>query len=165
MLQSCHYAYGNIEYDEKLYSSAKRSFESCLSIAHTDNPTHPITAAAYYSLGCVEFEMGNTEPALGFLAKARNIAELRSPSWDDGTIARILWKTAMVLRNRPSGMLVKDAQEADQLLARAYAAKAALTATGWAGEGEIYDLDRREAMTEMEKEEESFDLLVPGYFR
>lgn len=165
MSQSCHYAYGNIEYDEKLYPSAKRSFESCLSIAHTDNPTHPITAAAYYSLGCVEFEMGNTEPALGFLAKARNIAELRSPARDDGTIARILWKIAMVLKNQPSGMSVKDAQEADQLLARAYVAKAALTGTGEAGEGEIYDLDRREAMTEMDKEEESFDLLVPGYFR
>jgi tetratricopeptide (TPR) repeat protein len=160
-----HYAYGNIEFEEKLYVSARRSFESCLQIISFDNRTHPITAAAYYSLGCVEFEMGNTDPALGFLSKARHIAELRSPLRDDGTIARILWKISMVLRNQPSGMSVKEAKEADQILARAYLARSALTESGEAAEGEIYDLDRREAMSEMEREEESFDLLVPGYFR
>lgn len=109
--------------------------------------------------------MGNIDPALGYLAKARNIAELRSPARDDGTIARILWKTAVVLKNQPGGTTVKEAQEAEQLLARAYFARSTLAASGEGGEGELYELDRREAMSEMEREEESFDLLVPGYFR
>jgi len=109
--------------------------------------------------------MGNVDPALGFLNKARNIAELRSPARDDGTIARILWKIAMVLKNQPGGTSLAEANEANQLLTRAYNARSALTASGEGGEGELYELERRDAMTEMEKEEESFDLLVPGYFR
>jgi hypothetical protein len=109
--------------------------------------------------------MGNIDPALGYLAKARNIAELRSPGRDDGTIARILWKTANVLKNQPGGTTIKQAQEAEQLLARAYSARSTLSASGEGGEGELYELERRDAMSEMEKEEESFDLLVPGYFR
>jgi hypothetical protein len=109
--------------------------------------------------------MGNVDPALGFLNKARNIAELRSPARDDGTIARILWKIAMVLKNQPGGTSLADANEAGRLLARAYNARSTLTASGEGGEGELYELERRDAMTEMEREEESFDLLVPGYFR
>jgi hypothetical protein len=70
----------------------------------------------------------------------------------------------MVLRGQPGGMSVKDAQEAQDLLERAYNAKSQLTATGEAGEGEIYYQDARDKITEIQ-EEESFDLLVPGYFR
>jgi hypothetical protein len=101
----------------------------------------------------------------GFLAKARKIAELRSPARDDGHIARALWKTAMVLRNQPAGVSPQDMKKSEQLLARAYNAKSQLIASGEAGEGEICDCDARDRMTEMEKEEESFDLLIPGYFR
>jgi hypothetical protein len=150
-----------------------------VSIASAELPIHPITAAAYYSLGCVEFEIGNIDPALGFLAKARNIAELRSPARDDGTIARILWKTATVLKNQPSGTTLKDTREAELLLNRAYNARAQLVSSGEAGEGEAIakledmgnsedggdgDPDMEKKKT-MEREEASFDLLVPGYFR
>jgi hypothetical protein len=100
----------------------------------------------------------------GFLAKVRNIAELRSPARDDGPVARILWKTAMILRNQPAGVSLQDMKESEQLLGRAYNAKSQLLMSGEAGEGEIYDRDARDRMTEMEKEEDGFDLLVPGYF-
>ena len=55
--------YGNIDYEQRRWSSAKRSYESCLKIGLTVAPIHPITAAAYYSLGCVEFEMKHPEKA------------------------------------------------------------------------------------------------------
>lgn len=71
----------------------------------------------------------------------------------------------MVLRNQPAGVSLQDMKESEQLLARAYNAKSQLISSGEAGEGEIYNHDARDRMTEMEKEEESFDLLVPGYFR
>lgn len=71
----------------------------------------------------------------------------------------------MILKNNPAGTGLKDAKEAEQLLARAYIARSALTASGEGGEGELYSQDQRDRMTEEELEEESFDLLVPGYFR
>ena len=99
----------------------------------------------------------------GFLNKARNIAELRSPARDDGTIARILWKIANILRNNPAGTTLAQGQEAEQLLARAYKARSALQASGEAGEPR--DQFNQEAMTEKEEEEVSFELLVPGLYR
>ncbi len=102
----------------------------------------------------------------GFLNKARNIAELRSPARDDGTIARILWKIAMVLRNNPDGTSLAHAQEAEQLLARAYNARAALQASGEAGEPrDEYNQDLRYPMSEKDEEKISFELLVPGLYR
>lgn len=63
----------------------------------------------------------------GYFSKARSIAELRSPSRDDGTVARILWKTAQVLLDDVSG---EGNEEAQQLLDRANLAKAKLVASG-----------------------------------
>lgn len=95
----------------------------------------------------------------GYLAKARSIAELRSPTRDDGTVARILWKTAQALKYHVSGA---GNEEARQLLERAYAARDALNASGEAVDVPFNDDEER---PEIENEEETFDQLVPGYFR
>jgi len=72
----------------------------------------------------------------------------------------------MVLRDNPAGTSLAAAKEAEQLLARAYNAARALQASGEGGEsGDRYDPEAREQMNERELEEESFDLLVPGFFR
>jgi hypothetical protein len=105
-------------------------------------------------------------PCRGFLAKARNIAELRSPGRDDGTIARILWKTAQVKRNNPAGVSLKDAKDADELLSRAYLARAALIASNEAGELDVTNMSTTGVDPDnWEADEDSFDQLVPGYFR
>jgi hypothetical protein len=57
------------------------------------------------------------------------------------------------------------ATEANLLLNRAYNAKAALVASGEAGEAELYDAKDSLGRIDSEIEEESFDQLVPGYFR
>jgi hypothetical protein len=61
--RSVYYAYGNIELSQKRLEQAWRAFDSCLKIALAETPISPITAAAYYSLACVEFEMDHPEPA------------------------------------------------------------------------------------------------------
>jgi len=48
---------------QKDWDLAWRSFDECLKIGLATMPLHPITAAAYYSLGCVKFEQGELEPA------------------------------------------------------------------------------------------------------
>ena len=53
---SVHYAKGNIDFDQQEWAAAKRAYETCLRIGLASAPNHPITAAAYYSLGCVEYE-------------------------------------------------------------------------------------------------------------
>ncbi|KAH8602772.1 P-loop containing nucleoside triphosphate hydrolase protein [Bisporella sp. PMI_857] len=58
-----HYAYGNVDFAEKRWNEAKRSYDTSLRIALATAPIHPITAAAYYSLGCVEYERGNRDNA------------------------------------------------------------------------------------------------------
>lgn len=60
---SVHYAYGNIEYAQKRWVNAKRSYDTCLKISLASSPIHPITAAAYYSLGCVENELDHHDNA------------------------------------------------------------------------------------------------------
>jgi hypothetical protein len=60
---SVHYAYGNIEFAQKNWASAKRAYDASLKIGLASAPIHPITAAAYYSLGCVEFERKNHDNA------------------------------------------------------------------------------------------------------
>jgi len=60
---SVHYAYGNNEFAQKRWLAAKRSYEASLRVGLSKAPIHPITAAAYYSLGCVEFELKNNDNA------------------------------------------------------------------------------------------------------
>jgi tetratricopeptide (TPR) repeat protein len=62
-LLSVHYAYGNVDYAQKRWEAAKRSYEQSLRIGLASAPIHPITAAAYYSLGCVEHMRGNFDNA------------------------------------------------------------------------------------------------------
>jgi hypothetical protein len=42
---------------------ARRSYDASLRVGLATAPIHPITAAAYYSLGCVEFEKKNFDNA------------------------------------------------------------------------------------------------------
>jgi TolA-binding protein len=63
MSNSVHYAYGNADFEQANYVNARRSYENCLSIGQAELPTHPITAAAYYSLGCTEFALHNDDLA------------------------------------------------------------------------------------------------------
>jgi TolA-binding protein len=62
-LNSVHYLYGNIEFAQKKWRQAKRCYDDSLRIGLASAPIHPITAAAYYSLGCVEFEMKHHDNA------------------------------------------------------------------------------------------------------
>ncbi|MCJ1400647.1 hypothetical protein MMC11_003855 [Xylographa trunciseda] len=153
-----HHAYGNVEYEQKRWRSAMLSFNECLKIALAGTAIHPITAAAYYSLGCVEFKLKHHEVAKGYLDKARAIAELRSPARDDGTIARILWKTAQVMEDDTYGSY---AQEAAVLRNRAEIARRTLTGRG---EGDLISIDEN-GDPDADEEEASYDALVPMYFR
>ena len=60
---SVHLAYGNNEYLQRRWAIAQRSYGECLRIALLELPTHPIAAAAYYSLACVEFAQDHAEVA------------------------------------------------------------------------------------------------------
>jgi hypothetical protein len=60
---SVHYAFGNIHYRQNNWEAAWRDYDSCLKICLQTMSIHPITAAAYYSLGCVEFAMGHADSA------------------------------------------------------------------------------------------------------
>lgn len=62
-LISVHYAYGNIEFAQRRWAAAKRAYEASLQTGLAQAPIHPITAAAYYSLGCVEFEQKHPDNA------------------------------------------------------------------------------------------------------
>ena len=63
ILYRVHYAYGNIDFAHGRWPSAKRTYEASLKIGLATAPIHPITAAAYYSLGCVEQRRGNLDNA------------------------------------------------------------------------------------------------------
>jgi hypothetical protein len=63
ILHSVHYAYGNIDFAQCRWDAAKRSYEASLKIGLATAPIHPITAAAYYSLGCVEHQRLNIDNA------------------------------------------------------------------------------------------------------
>jgi len=162
-----HYAYGNLEFLQENWEGAAREYEMCLKIALAEMPIHPITAAAYYSLACVEFEIGHPDNAKGYLDKARAIAELRSPTRDDGTIARILWKTAVVMESdtfgkHSSAAAVRTyAVEAADLRHRAEVARLQLLASGEGGIIPFID----EGIAERNQEEDSYDVLIPLYFR
>ena len=93
-----------------------------------------------------------------FLDKARTISELRSPSRDDGPTARILWKTSVVLASDPYN---SHANEADELRKKAEVAKQQLLASGEGGVIPFID----EGDNERNEEEDSYDALVPLFFR
>jgi hypothetical protein len=96
----------------------------------------------------------------GWFDKARAIAELRSPIRDDGVIARILWKTAIVLESNTVGAYFAEAAE---LRTRAEVARGKLLAEGEGGT--IPFLGDREDEATRDPEEDSYDALVPLFFR
>jgi len=161
VLANVHFAYGNIQFlhgDKEHYELAKRSYENCLQIGLLEFPAHPITGAAYYSIGCVEFALGHAEAAKVWLDKALQIAELRSPTRDDGPIARIIWKMSVVLASDTYGTY---AEEALKLRQRADEALIQLRGSGEGGFIPYSDEESRER----DQEEDDFDALVPLFFR
>ena len=86
---------------------------------------------------------------------------MRSPTRDDGVIARILWKTAVVLE---SDVLGKFSSEADALRQRAEVARKQLMASGEGGSIPFVDEDDAERDQEQE-EQASYDALVPLFYR
>ena len=94
----------------------------------------------------------------GYLEKAKQIAQLRSPNRDDGVIARILWKTAVILEGDVLGKFSSDAAALRQ---RAELARQELRASGEGGLIPFIDEDD----AERDQEEDSFDALVPLFFR
>jgi hypothetical protein len=95
----------------------------------------------------------------GFLDKALAIAQLRSPSRDDGTMARILWKKSVVLGDDVTGTYQK---EADELRIRADLALRKLSQNG---EGSSVVTIDDEGNAEWVETEDSYDALVPVFFR
>jgi hypothetical protein len=87
------------------------------------------------------------------------IAQLRSPNRDDGTMARIMWKKSKILEDDAYGMYAKEAEE---LRVRAEVAQRILTTNGEGGV--IIALDDRGNL-DADEEEDSYDALVPGFFR
>ncbi|KAH7416710.1 hypothetical protein BKA64DRAFT_701492 [Cadophora sp. MPI-SDFR-AT-0126] len=153
-----HYAYGNIYFRQSELELAWRAYDASLKIGLARMPIHPITAAAWYSLGCVEFTMGNNATALFDFEKAKAILRLRSPTRDDGPIARLLWKTAVILDTDPDGESKADAAK---LRLQARQARQELVANGEGGEVPYDERDGRDRS----KEEDSFAALVPLFYR
>jgi hypothetical protein len=60
---SVHYAFGNIHTLQNDLATAWQDYDACLKICLQTMPSHPITAAAYYSIGRIEILMGNTDSA------------------------------------------------------------------------------------------------------
>jgi hypothetical protein len=87
------------------------------------------------------------------------IAQLRSPDRDDGTMARIMWKTSVVLESDTFGIFQEDATD---LRIRAELALKTLTAKGEGGI--VFSVDD-EGNIDRDEVEEAYDSLVPGYFR
>lgn len=57
LLNSVHSAYGNLYFPQDRWDLAKRSYDVCLKITLENRPVHPLTVAALYKLGCVEWEL------------------------------------------------------------------------------------------------------------
>jgi hypothetical protein len=95
----------------------------------------------------------------GYLDKAMAIAQLRSPDRDDGTMARIMWKTSQVLESETFGIFLDDANE---LRIRAELALKTLSAMGEGGIVFSVDEDGNADPDEME---DAYDSLVSGHFR
>jgi len=148
-----HFAYGNLELAADEFVTASRSFEYSRRIIMDYNPLHPLCAAAYYKQACAEFEQNHHRKALGLLAKALDIADMRSANVVDGTVARILWKQAEVIMDDP---LAEGRDEADRLKIDLELRQREIA--------ESLGVDLR-GYDRYEDREKSFDLLVPGYFR
>ena len=92
-----------------------------------------------------------------WITKSLAIAELRSPSRDDGTIARILFKLSKVLEND-----VLAGPQAQQFRNRADVARHALAARG---EGNMVQVLDEDGNVDYDEEEYAYDALVPIFFR
>ena len=86
------------------------------------------------------------------LNKALNIAEIRNPGADDGTVARIMWKLADVLKE-----LHVNAEEGEEMATRAMLIRREITGRTLAT-GEFVDKNYDEM-------EDAYDALVSGFFR
>ena len=95
----------------------------------------------------------------GYLNKALTIAQLRSPNRDDGTVARILWKTSVVLEDNGDASCQKEATE---MRLRADIALRKLTHSGEGGWAMTLD---EEGNADAIAIEDAYDALVPGFFR
>ena len=96
-----------------------------------------------------------------FLKKALTIARLRSPGRDDGIVARILWRTALVSKATQATQATSDAE----IASIHKAAEAAFQDPRNYGEGMlILTLDDKGNEDEQELEE-AYDKLVPEFFR
>lgn len=94
-----------------------------------------------------------------YLDKAMTIAQIRSPIRDDGTMARILWKTSLVLERDTLG---RYQDEASQKRIRAEVIRTKLNNNG---EGALVLAFGEDDYTDQTEEEDTYDALVPGYFR
>jgi hypothetical protein len=97
-------------------------------------------------------------PNRAFLDKAMAIAQLRSPNRDDGTMARIMWKTSKVMEDDTFGTYAKQSEE---FRIKAEVALKFLTGNGEGGV--IIAIDDQGNLDAIE--EDYYDALVPGYFR
>lgn len=98
----------------------------------------------------------------GHLDRAKELAELRSPQYDDGPIARINWKTSIVLDSYPYGAFKTTAME---LREKAMAAKTNLTQSGEGGRIPFPETEDVDTYDEIDQEEDMFDALVPLFYR
>ena len=150
-----HYAYGNLEFAQKDFSAAARSYELCRRHSMDVNPLHPLTSAACYKSACAAFEQDHHKKALNLLKRALEIADIRSNGTVDGTCARILWKRAEILLDERLG----DQREYAHKLMTEVELKHKEIAEKLGIDERLDDLE------ENEDKERYFDLLVPGYFR
>ncbi|KAH9220315.1 P-loop containing nucleoside triphosphate hydrolase protein [Leptodontidium sp. 2 PMI_412] len=160
-MANVHYAYGDIHLRRNDLDSAIKSYQACLNIGLTNMPLHPIIAATWYSLACVNLALGNDDAARSNLDKAEAISRLGSPARDDGPIARILWKRATILESDSSG---KHAEEATDLKAKAAEIKQRLMASGEGGMIPHYE-DQGNSKDKENREEDSYDALVSLFYR
>jgi len=153
-----HYAYGNIHLAQKEWLLSRKAYNRCLGISNAKTSVHPITVAGYYRLGCVEFELGHQDLSLEYLKKALSIAQLRSPSHDDGAVARILWKMSTVMKG------TRSASDTEIESTRKAAEKALRDPMNHGEGGPVvtWDENGEEDAKELEF---SYDALVPEFFR
>lgn len=152
LMAALHYARGNLELEGRNYAQATAQYEKCRDVCHRLRPVHPLAAAAFYKLGVVEIERSPGrrfhDKALSNLEKAYNIASIRSSGEVDGTVARIMWRWSEILiedpLQRPEGIKMREGLKLDL-------ADIAMDL------GITLQLDWTEVQT--------YDSLVPGYFR
>ncbi|KAH8602769.1 hypothetical protein B0O99DRAFT_587847 [Bisporella sp. PMI_857] len=161
LMSHVHLCQGKIHFlrGRQHWSLARRSYDSCLAIGLQEFPIHPLTGAAYYAIACLEFAQGHADAAKIWLDKSLSIAQLLSPTRDDGVITRILWKTSQVLE---SATLGEYDGEAAALKERAVGAREVLLASG---EGGFISSAINSDDACYDEDELGFDALVPLFFR